>query len=294
RQASQSKDRHFIVAEPFGELGGDTGKLDCTRAYRIIAQDACWLTRRPRNEGLGAARLVILPRQAGEINVELPPTAIETLAVVSAADGLLAPDERIGHSRPRWRRAAASKAGVGLGGASSSASTRLLSRRVSTMRSAPCTTASAAGRAARIMKLVRSKRSWAAAAVSRRFSSLVARSSIRPFLAAVSAISWLQLDHTAYCTDHVRTRAETRSQRRVHSRSHNPQRRIVELARKARRPRGLGEAQAHQRVASCTDQVVAQFDDLAGIAVIQAKLLEPVGQVTEDFQPAGLHALEHH
>src|SRR5262249_25684371 len=85
RQASQSKDRHFIVAEPFGELGGDTGKLDCTRAYRIIAQDACWLTRRHRNEGLGAARLVILPRKAGEIIVELRRTAIETLEGVSAA-----------------------------------------------------------------------------------------------------------------------------------------------------------------------------------------------------------------
>ena len=56
----------------------------------------------------------------------------------------------------------------------------------------------------------------------------------------------------------------------AHSRSHNPQRRIFQLAREARLARRLGEAQAHERVARCVDQVIAQLHDLAGIAVIQA------------------------
>jgi len=72
-------------------------------------------------------------------------------------------------------------------------------------------------------------------------------------------------------------------------RSHNPQRRIFQLAREARLARRRpGEAQAHERVARCTDQVIAQFYELASIAVIQAKFLEPVGKMPEDFQAAGL------
>ena len=65
--------------------------------------------------------------------------------------------------------------------------------------------------------------------------------------------------------------------RSAHPRSHNPQRRIFQLAREAALARRLGEAQAHEGVARCADQVIAQLHDLAGIAVIQAKFLEPVG-----------------
>jgi len=47
------------------------------------------------------------------------------------------------------------------------------------IRSARSTTSRATGRAVRMMKLVRSSRSQAAAVVSKRFSSLVVRSSMR-------------------------------------------------------------------------------------------------------------------
>ena len=54
------------------------------------------------------------------------------------------------------------------------------------MRSARSTTSRAAGSTFRMMKLVTSSRSYAAALASRRFSSLVARSSMRWSRVAVS------------------------------------------------------------------------------------------------------------
>src|SRR5690606_37304918 len=53
------------------------------------------------------------------------------------------------------------------------------SRSESEIRSALSTTSRAAGKTARMMKLVTSRRSWAAAAVKSRFSSRVVRNSIR-------------------------------------------------------------------------------------------------------------------
>ena len=113
-----------------------------------------------------------------KFSCRIPATTVEALAIVMPADRLLSPNDRARHF-PARRRAAASSALVGLGGFSSSLSIRAESRSDKLIRSARSTTSRATGRAVRMMKLVRSSRSQAAAVVSKRFSSLVVRSSMR-------------------------------------------------------------------------------------------------------------------
>lgn len=129
---------------------------------------------------------MILSSKTIEIFVEGRHTAIEVLAIVMFGDGLLAPIESGHHLRALRRLAASNKARVGFGGFSSRSSTRAVSRSDRMIRSLRSTNSRAAGNTRRMMKLVTSSRSWAAAATKTRFSSFVARISIRSSRATAS------------------------------------------------------------------------------------------------------------
>src|SRR5216684_2578242 len=158
-ETTEAKDRHLIAAELLGQCRGDAGERDGAGADRVEAANARRRHRRHRDKNLGAAGLVILSGVAIEVFVELARAAIEALAVMMPPDPLLAPIHRRRYFRAARRRAAAKRAGVGLGGFSSSSSTRTVSRSLSMMRSARSTTARAAGSTLRMMKLVTSSRS---------------------------------------------------------------------------------------------------------------------------------------
>src|ERR1700730_2087883 len=121
---------------------------------------------------------MVLAGIALKIFIEFERATIEALSVMAAGNRLLAPSAHVQTCQTQ-RRAAASKAAEAFGGFSKSARTRLVSRFERTIRSARSTTWRAAGNTLRMMKLVTSNRSYAAAIARRRFSSLVARSSIR-------------------------------------------------------------------------------------------------------------------
>ena len=178
-QAPQTKDWYVMATELSGQGGRDAGELDSPRADRVEAENSGWLQGGSGNEGLGTSGFVVLTRVTAEILVQGGVTAIKGLAVMMPADGFFAPVEQEGYARAARRRAAASSAAVGSGGFSSSSNTRAVSRSDSTMRSDRSTTSRAAGSAFRRMKLVTSSLSRAAAVARRRFSSLVARNSIR-------------------------------------------------------------------------------------------------------------------
>src|ERR1700680_386666 len=96
-----------------------------------------------------------------------------------ARQRLLAPYEYPAHARCFRLLAAARNAAVGFGGCSRSSRTLRLSRAVRAIRSCRRTISAAAGNAVRITKLVRSRRSYAAAAARMRFCSREARNLIR-------------------------------------------------------------------------------------------------------------------
>jgi hypothetical protein len=106
-------------------------------------------------------------------------TTVETASVVMACQSFFAPQQFLLHARCLRLLAAARKAAVGFGGFSRRSRTLTLSRAVRTIRSCRATIFSATGKAVRMTKLVRSTRSYAAAAARRRFCSREARNSIR-------------------------------------------------------------------------------------------------------------------
>src|SRR5262249_17010796 len=59
------------------------------------------------------------------------------------------------------------------------------------------------------------------------------------------------------------------------------------------RRRALGEPLHHQCVSRGTQQIVVLLNNLAVLAVIQAKLLQPIIEVFENFPSAGLHPDQH-
>src|SRR5713101_1170805 len=69
--------------------------------------------------------------------------------------------------------------------------------------------------------------------------------------------------------------------------SDDPRPRILDLAREAVLADRLGEAQAHQRIARRADEIIAQLDHAAVLAVIEPELLEPIGEMLEHSQPPG-------
>src|SRR5262249_37257946 len=133
--------------------------LNCARADRVEADHARGSRWGHRHEGLGPTGLVVLPCVAFEVFVELRRAAIEALAVMMPSDRLLVPIHWRRYLRAARRPAASLSAEVGLGGFSSSSSTRAVSRSLSTMRSARSTTCRAAGKTLRMMKVVTSSRS---------------------------------------------------------------------------------------------------------------------------------------
>ena len=178
-QSPQTEDRHVVATEISGQAGWDAGEFDRPGTDCVEPQYANRFRRGSGDKGLRTPGLVIPTRVTPEVLVKSGVTAVERPAVMVPADRFFPPVEQQGYARSARRRAAASNAGVGSGGFSSSSSTRSVSRSDRTIRSDRSTTSLAAGSALRRMKLVTSSLSRAAAAVRRRFSSLVARNSIR-------------------------------------------------------------------------------------------------------------------
>ena len=206
---TQAKDRYVIATEPSRQVGRDAGELDGPRTDRVVPEDTGRFGWRGGNERLGSPGLVVLTSVPAEILVEGEIATIESLAVVVPGDGFLLQIEQLGYVRAARCRAAARSAAVGLGGFSSISNTRAVSRSDNRMRSNRSTMSRAAGNTLRRMKLVTSRLSWAAAAAKRRFSSLVARNSIR-YERKRRSSAWKS--PSKRCTENIRTyRGESKS-----------------------------------------------------------------------------------
>src|SRR5713101_1384856 len=159
RKTTETKSRHFVSTEPFRQRRWGLRERNGARADRVVPKKNRWCRRSNGDEGFRTAALVVLSRIALQILVQRSDAAIEISPVVTARQRLLAPVARAAHRRFRRRFAAVRNAAVGFGGCSRRFKTRALSRADSVMRSCRATISSAAGRALRITKLVRSRRS---------------------------------------------------------------------------------------------------------------------------------------
>ena len=136
RQASEPVDGHVVARQLSGHQRWHAGKLDGPGANGVVAQDARGLGCGHCDEGSGATTLVVLPRVTAKVLVEIRRATVESFSIMMPTDRFPSPVDQGDYARAAPRRAAASKAGVGSGGLSSSSRTRRVSRSVRTTRSA--------------------------------------------------------------------------------------------------------------------------------------------------------------
>ncbi len=94
REPCQAIHWQLVSSEPARYVSWNPARRNRCGTETVIAEDFRRIVERYRDEGLGAPRLMILPREPREVFVERGLTTIELGPAMRLADGLLTPDQR--------------------------------------------------------------------------------------------------------------------------------------------------------------------------------------------------------